>query len=127
MDWDSYERHLADPETLDLCRRIRAVDDPEVEAEYPANMSGSARIHVGGRVLERMVVIPKGEPGNFVSDAELRAKFDGLTAPYLDAARREALGDRLLALSEEGDIAALLRLTVPQAAGTLRVASGGGD
>ena len=127
MDWDSYERHLADPETLELCRRIRAVDDPEVEAEYPANMSGSARIHVGGRVLERMVVIPKGEPGNFVSDAELRAKFDGLTAPYLDAARRAALGDRLLALSEEGDIAALLRLTVPQAAGTLRVASGGGD
>jgi len=127
MDWDSYARHLSDPDTLALCRRIRAVDDPEVEAQYPANMSGAARIHAAGQVFEQMVVVPKGEPGNFVTEAELRAKFDGLTAPYLDAARREELARRLLAVDEEGDIGALLRLTHVDAGSHLRMAHGGDD
>jgi len=127
MDWDSYERHLADPDTLALCRRISAVDDPKVEAQFPANMSGSARIHAGGRAFDRMVTVPKGEPGNFLTEAELRAKFDGLTAPYLDAAARDALGARLLALAAEDDIGALLGLTVARPPGALRVAAGSGD
>lgn len=39
---------------------------------------------------ETYVRVPKGEPANFLTQAELRAKLDGLTAPYLPAARRAA-------------------------------------
>jgi 2-methylcitrate dehydratase PrpD len=127
MDWDSYERHLGDEDTLALCRRITAVDDPEVEAEFPANMSGSARIRTAAGCYEQLVVVPKGEPGNFVTGAEMRAKFDGLVSPYLDPARRDELARRVLALDEERDVAALLALTRPDAAERLRVAQGGDD
>ncbi len=113
MDWDSYDRHLADPDTQALCRRVQTVTDPRAEAEYPANMSGVVRVRARGGVLEAFVVVPKGEPSNFMSAAELRAKFDALAAPYLGEAARDELTRRLLALHEERDVTALLALTRP--------------
>jgi 2-methylcitrate dehydratase PrpD len=128
MDWDSYERHLTDAQTLALCRRIRTVHDARVEAEYPANMSGVARVHTGSGHFEKFVIVPKGEPGNFVTRDELRAKFDGLVGPYLGMARRDELARRLLALDEERDLGALLALTRPdQGTAALRVAGAGDD
>lgn len=128
MDWDSYERHLADQDTLALCRKIRTVSDPLAQAEYPANMSGVARINTGSGRFEKLVVEPKGEPGNFVTQAELRAKFDGLVAPYLSESRRDELSARVLELHAESDIAALLGLTRADIdAGHLRVAGSGDD
>lgn len=87
--------------------------DPRAEAEYPANMSGVVRVRARGGVLEAFVVVPKGEPSNFMSAAELRAKFDALAAPYLGEAARDELTRRLLALHEERDVTALLALTRP--------------
>jgi 2-methylcitrate dehydratase PrpD len=128
MDWDSYERHLADAETLDLCRRVSTISDPVAEAEYPANMSAVVRLHTAAGMLEQLVVVPKGEPGNFMAAAELRSKFDGLVAPYLSESRRDELSRRLLALHQEPDVSALLALTRPdQAGGHLRVAATGAD
>jgi hypothetical protein len=57
---------------------------------------------------------PKGEPANFLSATELRAKFDGLAGPYLSARRRDELAQALLALEQAKDIAALLRLARPE-------------
>jgi 2-methylcitrate dehydratase PrpD len=127
MDWDSYERHLSDEQTLALCRRIRTVHDAQVEAQYPANMSGVARVHTGNGRYEKFVIVPKGEPGNFVTREELIAKFDALVAPYLDAVQREELARRLLALEREADVSALLALTCPQAAASPLRAAGTGD
>ena len=68
----------------DRCKKIKAVVDDRAEAHYPTNMSGVARVDIEGTSFEQMVVDPKGEPNNFLSDAEMRAKFDTLVAPYLD-------------------------------------------
>jgi 2-methylcitrate dehydratase PrpD len=128
MNWDSYERHLGDTQTLELCRRIRTVSDPMVEAEYPRNMSGVARVDTRNGRLEKLVVTPKGEPANFMTAQELRAKFDTLVSPFLADRRRDELAARLLGLHEEGDIGALLALTHPDpAAGRLRAAGSGAD
>ena len=125
MDWDSYERHLGDAKTIALAGKVSTVQDPEVESHYPANMSGVARIRTGNAAFERLVVVPKGEPENFMTDLELRAKFEGLVKPYLSEARRTQLADALLALDTVSDIGALLRSTRPdQGAGRLRVADG---
>jgi 2-methylcitrate dehydratase PrpD len=111
MGWDSYAPHLGDSDTLALCKRITSAVDAKVEAEFPAHMSGLVRVHTGRGSFEKMVVIARGEPENFLSAAEMRAKFDDLTGPYLDQAGRDALADALLHLDECRDMRGLLALT----------------
>ncbi|MNC95515.1 hypothetical protein D3C83_126610 [compost metagenome] len=67
--------------------------------------------------------VSSGEPANFLSPAELRAKFDGLTGPYLSARRRDELAAALLALEQVKDVGALLRQTCPGESGGRRVAA----
>lgn len=111
--WDDYARHLADPATLALCKKVRTRVDPKAQADFPEEMSASLRIKTSRDEFEKYVRVPKGEPKNFLSAAELRAKFDGLVAPYLSERRRDELAGALLALEQAKDIGALLRLTQP--------------
>lgn len=111
--WDDYARYLGDPATLALCKRVRTRVDPKAQADFPAEMSGSVRIVTARGAFETYVRVPKGEPANFLSMAELRAKFDGLAGPNLSARRRDEVAGALLALEQAKDIGALLRLTRP--------------
>ncbi|HXF66865.1 MAG TPA: hypothetical protein VNK67_09250, partial [Burkholderiales bacterium] len=120
--WDDYARHLGDPATLALCRKVRTRVDPRAQADFPAQMSGAVRIETARGAFETYVRVPKGEPENFLTAAELRAKFEGLTAPYLSAPRRETLAAAIGTLEEQRDIGAVLRLTRPDQAGARRVA-----
>jgi 2-methylcitrate dehydratase PrpD len=120
--WDDYARHLADPATLALCKRVTTWVDPRVQADFQKEMSGSVRIKTTRGAFETYVRVPKGEPANFLSAAELRAKFDGLTGPYLSGRRRDELAGALLALEQAKDIGAVLRLTRPEDARGRRVA-----
>jgi len=120
--WDDYARHLGDPATLALCKRVKTWVDPRAQADFQKDMSGSVRIKTARGAFETYVRVPKGEPGNFLTAAELRAKFDGLTGPYLSARRRDELAGALLALDQAKDIGALLRLTRPDLASGRRVA-----
>ena len=123
--WDDYARHLGDPATLALCKRVRTWVDPKAQADFPAEMSASVRIQTGRGAFNTYVRVPKGEPANFLSPAELRAKFDGLAGPYLSGRRRDELASALLALDEAQDIGALLRLTRPDETSGRRVAAAG--
>ncbi|MBC7433422.1 MAG: MmgE/PrpD family protein, partial [Rubritepida sp.] len=72
--WDSYGL-MQDPVLRALMPRIFPQQDPEVEAHFPQNMAAILRIRArGGQVCESMIIVPKGEPGNFLTEAELRAK-----------------------------------------------------
>ncbi len=122
LGWDDYARHLGDPATLALCRKVRTHVDPRAQADLPVEMSGSVRVRTARGTFETYVRVPKGEPANFLSAAELRAKFDGLAGPYLSARRLDELAGALLALDQAKDIGALLRLTRPDEASGRRVA-----
>ena len=113
LGWDDYAKHLGDDKTRDLCRRVGTAIDPRAEAEFPDNMSGSVKISTNRGDFESFVAIPKGEPDNFLSAAELRAKFDGLVGPYLPPARVDELAARLGAIYKEDDINEILALTRP--------------
>jgi 2-methylcitrate dehydratase PrpD len=122
--WDDYARHLGDRETQALCKRIRTRIDPRAQADFPAEMSASVHVKTARGAFETYVRVPKGEPANFLSAAELRAKFDGLVAPYLASVRADAFARALLALDEARDIGAVLRLARPEArTAELRVAA----
>jgi 2-methylcitrate dehydratase PrpD len=118
MGWDSYQL-LADPTVRSLLPKIECVFDPEIEAEFPSNMSGKLTIEARGRRFEKKVVVPKGEPGNFLSEAELRGKFAGLTNAVLGAERAGALADAILAIDTTANISTLIRRAAPLMAARL--------
>ena len=76
MGWDSYGL-LQDDTVRGLMGKVECVFDPEIEAEFPTNMSGKLTIEARGQRFEQKVVVPKGEPGNFLTENELRQKFAG--------------------------------------------------
>ena len=118
MDWDSY-RLLNDPAVRALLPKIRIEHDPEIEAEFPRNMSGKVTIAARGEVFTRKVVVPKGEPENFLTAGELRTKFAGLTDAVLGADRAALLADAVLAIDTTPNLASLMRAAGPSMAARL--------
>src|SRR6185312_11683404 len=96
-----------------LLPKITCEFDPEIEAEFPTNMSGRLTIEARGQTFEQKIVVPKGEPGNFLTENELRAKFAGLTDAVLGEERAAKLADAVLAIDTTADIASLMRLASP--------------
>jgi 2-methylcitrate dehydratase PrpD len=111
MGWDDYAKHLNDNETMALAAKFSTVTDAWAEAEYPANMSGIVRIKTDRGTFEEKIVVPKGEPDNFMTTVEARSKFDDLVSPYLDADQRNALTDALLSLDKASSVGTMLALT----------------
>jgi 2-methylcitrate dehydratase PrpD len=112
MGWDSYAM-LHDPAVQALMQRIRCERDAEVQAHSPGNMAGRLTVVAAGRTYSSLVVVPKGEPGNFLTDAELRGKFIGLSAPVLGLDRADRLADAVLALDTAPGVGAMMRLASP--------------
>jgi 2-methylcitrate dehydratase PrpD len=127
LTWDSYRTHVGNPDTLNLCRRVHTVVDDRAEADFPDQMSGLAKVTTARGTYESYVRIPKGEPENFLTRAELKAKFDGLAAPYMGANRRDALAQALLAIDEADDVAEILRMTRPVETDTVASGAAGDD
>ncbi len=111
--WDDYNSHLGDQATLDLARKVTCAVDPRCEQAFPANMSGAVAIETARGTFESFVEVPKGEPDNWPTDAEHRAKFDALVGPCLPAEKVSALAEALLSLDEQPSIAAVLDLARP--------------
>ena len=112
MGWDSYNL-LNDATVRSLLPKVECAFDPEIEAEFPTNMSGKLTIEARGQRFEQKVVVPKGEPTNFLSEQELRAKFAGLTDSVLGADRAANLASAVLAIDTTADISSLMRLAAP--------------
>ena len=109
MGWDSYKL-LNDPTIRSLLPKVTSAFDPEIEAEFPTNMSGKLTIEARGQVFEQKVVVPKGEPSNFLTENELKAKFRGLTDAILGEERAAKLADAVLGIDKSNDISGLARL-----------------
>ena len=54
---------------------------------------------------------PKGEPENFMTNAEARSKFDDLVAPYLSEKQRDTLVSEMLTFEKSSSVNAMLGLT----------------
>ena len=116
LAWDDYRKHLDDETTRALAARVKPIVDPQAEAEFPANMSGVARIRTRDGAFEKLVVVPKGEPDNFLDDGEFRSKFDGLCAPYLGQDGADRLAASLLALEQANSVSAIMALSQTRSA-----------
>ncbi len=113
MGWDSY-KELQNPVVRALLAKIACVHDADMQAEYPANMSGRITLRARGQEFVRSVIVPKGEPGNFLSDMELRTKFLGLTHAILGIEQAERLADVALSIDSLPDCSTLMHLQAEQ-------------
>lgn len=118
MDWDSYA-NLDDPAVRSLLPKVACAEDPEVQAEAPANLAGKLTVRARGQDFVAFVKVPKGEPGNFLSEAELRAKFHGLADAVLGHERATQLADAVLGLEQAPDVGGMMRLGAPMMAARL--------
>ncbi len=118
MGWDSYEL-LHDPRIRALLPRIVCEWDANAQAEFPANMAGKLTIVAGGRTYQRLVRVPKGEPGNFLTQDELRQKFMALSGAVLGEDRAAQLADAVLAIDTAPRVGPLLRLAAPMSGARL--------
>lgn len=116
--WDSYA-WLDAPDIRHVMARVSCEPDPEVEAEFPANMSGKLTLRARGQVFTRKVVVPKGEPANFLTEDEIAAKYHGLADAVLGADRAARLRDAALTLHEAPNVLGLMRLGAPGMAARL--------
>ncbi len=114
MGWDSYAL-LNDATVRALLPKVRCEFDAEIEAEFPVNMAGKLTVRARGQDFVKKVVVAKGEPANFLTEAELRAKFAGLTGSVLGEDHARRLADAALAIDTARDVSALMRLAAPAA------------
>ena len=114
MGWDSY-RELQNPAIRALLPKVFCEDDADAQALFPDKMSGKVTITARGQTFSKFITDPKGEPENFLTEAELRAKFAGLTDAVLTAPQAAKLADVVLGVHLAADVSALLRAAVPLA------------
>ncbi len=118
MGWDSYAL-LDDPVIRGLLPKIKCVHDAEIQADFPERMSGKVTVQARGQEFVKKVLVMKGEPENFLNQAELRVKFAGLTEAVLGHDRAAALADAVLAIDTTADISSLMRQAAPLMAARL--------
>ena len=104
LQWDDYKNHLNNSDTLSLCNKIKVSPDKDAEECCPEYMSAKVKVVVKGKKHEKFIKIPKGEPENFMDDAEFISKFQGLTEPYLSKQRVDQLTDLMLKMDKANNV-----------------------
>ncbi|MBI2756546.1 MAG: MmgE/PrpD family protein [Chloroflexi bacterium] len=119
LGWSDYATELCDPTIRALMSRIHSVHDADVEALFPSQVAGRVTITTqSGQSFSELVPIPRGEPENPLSEAELRAKFDGLVLPYLGSDGATALFAWILDLEHQPGLDTFFDLALPRIGGT---------
>ncbi len=72
---------LRDPDTIAMLGRIGLSERADFSARFPAERLAVVSLKLrDGRSLTSPPTVPRGDPGNFLADDEIRDKFSALTA-----------------------------------------------
>jgi 2-methylcitrate dehydratase PrpD len=108
---DFTDEALRNPQLRAFLDRVEMTLDPEIDGAYPERWIGLVEVEtVDGRQFVSRVDVPKGDPGNTLSRAELEKKAWRLAAYQQGAASEELeqLIARIWRLDEEPDVRDLL-------------------
>lgn len=93
---DFTDEALADRSLRRLHDKVHMVLDPEIDTAYPSTWSARVVVTTNdGKRLAHKVTVPKGDPGNALSRAELESKFRTLAGMH--AAVDRDIQERLIA------------------------------
>ena len=100
-----------DPKIIDLMSRIRITEDAEMSKSYPPARPADLQIRTkDGKVYQRRVDYPKGDPRNPMSDEEVKTKFRKLARPLMSEARVKAVIDCVDRIDRVADTGELMKL-----------------
>ena len=92
--------------------KVKVVADPEIEAVFPRLQRVKVKITTrAGRVFEKQLDYPKGDPRHPLTDQEIEEKFDALAEGVLSAKGKQALKDAVWNLEKQHSVSALMDLT----------------
>ena len=103
---------IFDPLTLDFMDRIKPVEDPEIQKEFPAKRRARVEITTSeGRVFDSGIVdAPWGTSANRPGDQELIDKFRAVAGPVLGDPRMQELQNMIWNLEHEPEAVRLFEL-----------------
>jgi aconitate decarboxylase len=105
------EKKLADPQVLELARRVEVVEDPDINRVYPERYANRVEIVLrDGRRFETRVDYAKGSTGQPLSLPEVAEKFRSLAAGELSPAQAYQIVATVGQLEQIDDIRDLTRL-----------------
>ncbi len=103
------EQEIADTGTLALASRVTYAADPAFDARYPREWPSLVRITTaGGETYEAQVDHPSGDPERALSEDDVAAKFQSLTAARLGEAGAAEVAQTVLYAQPPPDPAALV-------------------
>lgn len=92
---------VADPLVQQVLARTEVVAAPDLDPLYPEKFPARVTIALAdGATHAETVLLPKGDPGNPLSDAELAAKFRQNCAGRMEPARIARLQDAIMGLAQ---------------------------
>jgi 2-methylcitrate dehydratase PrpD len=109
---EDFEHALDDADVSAFRQRVRMVLDDEVDSAYPRRWLGRVDVETtDGRTLRGRVDVPKGDPGNSLSRAELEEKAVRLARFGKSATEAEVRGaiDRIRRLDTAHRVERLVR------------------
>jgi len=112
------EEKIMDPRVRAQLPKIRVRANEEFEKLFPAIQPCRVEIETtGGKVFERRIDIPKGDPRDPMTPEELASKFDALASPSFTDARRAAIREAVFGLEKMETVGELMALCVADRSG----------
>jgi 2-methylcitrate dehydratase len=102
---------INDPVIRQQLRKVEVVADPEIEKVFPALQRVVVKITTtDGRVFEKQLDYPKGDPRNPLTDREVEEKFEALADPVMSRGAQQKLKDAIWNLEKCGSVRDLMGL-----------------
>jgi len=105
------EERLGDERILAVIDKIKVVAEPEFEALFPAKQATHVSVSAtDGRLFERRMDYPKGDPREPMTEEDLDTKFRALASICCSEERMDELKKAIFALEEAPDLSELMKL-----------------
>jgi len=104
VEWSVYDR-LRTPDLQAAAKRVTAT----VNTSLPNN-AANVTVSVSGKTLRESVLVPLGEPNNWIGDDELRRKFMLLAVPVYGQDHAARIADAVLSFKPEDSVRSIVKL-----------------
>lgn len=105
------DEKIMDSEIRAQLPKVKVVADDEIERLFPALQRVIVRITTGsGRVFEKQLDYPKGDPRNPLTDREIEEKFEALAEGVLSRERQQQVKDAVWNLESLASVTGLMEL-----------------
>ena len=103
------DEFLRSDRVRELMAKVKVSGDAALDRHFPKHWAGRVRVQLSdGRSYAHEVIIPRGEPGNPMTQIDLEEKFLSLAAPVLGATQARAVIEATRHLEAPGSLQELL-------------------